>query len=295
MIDFELDSTASHIAFDGVNYPVLNSSQRLELHVVAEKMNLEHESVGEAEQRFLTVSKKYGIPRGIHLVLVEYFHADTFFGLKGAMVDAVASKYERWLHPSVVAKRNQRDGAHHHITIISAASITKLTDTIDPPTLFAKLTSAVTDSWTDIGLGSVSAPITPSEAEQDTLAHQNSHPTLPPKAFFAIVDWPAASRFLEEVGAEPQTFHITLGFQLNDIHNVPKNIDTKIDESDLPSIAHLEAHSAPKKTKKATPNKSPKRAPTAKPTTPKQDDSTTNAAEKPEDKPSSSSDRAEEP
>ena len=252
LLSFLADPNAFQLVFNGSEAPILNSWMRQEVHKVAERLELSHESIGEGEFRCLMVSKRFGVPRGDGLLLVEYFYADTYFGIKGAMVDAVAEKYKTWLHPSVWAKREARDGPHHHITILSAASIAQLSDISPPASLFSQLQQAVSDSWCDKGLGMV-------KDEQGNAT------------FFVIIDWPSASEYLLSIGAEPQTFHITLGFQLNDIHNVPKSIQSQIAEKDLPSVYSMEAIDTAKSLSKKS-SKASKVAKASSKSTPKNSD-----------------------
>lgn len=240
MVSFKTDPYAVTLSYDGVQAPKANSAQRVVLHERAEALNLCHESIGKGELRILILSKPWPVERGDKQVLPEYFVASTYIGLKGAMVERVAEKYGRYLTESVKEKRKARDGPLHHITILAASSLSSLLDYHDPEALFSRLAREVSDDWTPAGLGMAS----------------NSDGLL---SFFVICLWPSASLFLHSIRAPPQSFHITLGFQLNDVHGVEKNLLTLVPPSDLASLALLEAlpepkkPTNPKKSKKATP------------------------------------------
>jgi len=102
--------------------------------------------------------------------------------------------------------RNQklRDRGKHHITIINPSEFGKLEsqgikiDNNDLPVGRPKL----------LGLGMA-------QKKENT-------------AYYIIVDFIEANRFRESFGLEPRDFHITLAFKNGDVHEVPKDISTKI-------------------------------------------------------------------
>ena len=52
--------------------------------------------------------------------------------------------------------------------------------------------------------------------------------------FFVAVAWPSAAAFRAACGLEPRDFHITVGFRVKDLHQVPKGSETVVvDFADL--------------------------------------------------------------
>ena len=220
------------LAFDGKDAPNPGSSaKRQKLHALAERLELYHESMGKGEERSLILSKNR--PQKVEnrdvYDMVEYYYCDTYYGLKGPYVDWVAERAAANLDESVTARRKSRDGPHHHITVISTKTIADLPPELTPELLFDKLTS-VPDDWQSVGIGTV---------QNEEGLH----------AIFLVLSWPSASLFLAQHNLPPQNFHITLGFQRDDIHNVVKDESTLV--SDMALLKSLVAIPPPsKQTKK---------------------------------------------
>ena len=47
---------------------------------------------------------------------------------------------------------------------------------------------------------------------------------LPEKVVFAVLDWEAAQAYRVSHGLERKDFHVTVAFEKDDIHNIPKNL-----------------------------------------------------------------------
>lgn len=51
------------------------------------------------------------------------------------------------------------------------------------------------------------------------------------EAYFRVIEWESANRFLERCGLGRKDFHVTVGFKNKDIHNVSKNAHTLVARS----------------------------------------------------------------
>lgn len=232
---FLRNSEIAVLTFDGKDAPLLTPPVRAKVHKVCDQLQVFHESIGKGENRFLVVSKQtptFQPSTGLHVVQ-EYLYCDTYYAIKGPLVDAVARHYTPLLAPSVLEKRQKRDGVHHHITV---AFIRDLVETeLSAESVFEKL-QVVPDDWEPRGVGLV--------------RNDKNH-----AAIFVLVHWPAATALLKELGLPEQHFHITLGFQHEDIHTVPKTAETLVSDELLPSLRAIEA---------IEPEPSPKKTPTKK-------------------------------
>ena len=48
------------------------------------------------------------------------------------------------------------------------------------------------------------------------------------EAYFVLVDWPSANEWRKEMGLGEKDFHITVGYQYNDVHSKAKDRSTLI-------------------------------------------------------------------
>jgi hypothetical protein len=103
--------------------------------------------------------------------------------------------------------RNQktRDRGKHHITIISPGEFGKL------ESQGIKITNA------DLPVGAPKLMGLGMATKKENMA------------YYIIVDFPEGNIFRESLGLPPKDFHITLAYKGNDVHEVPKGIETKID------------------------------------------------------------------
>ena len=49
-------------------------------------------------------------------------------------------------------------------------------------------------------------------------------------AYFVVVDWPEMQNVRHNIGLNDKDFHVTLGFKIKDIHGIPKDNSTLINE-----------------------------------------------------------------
>lgn len=277
---FATKRSASTLSLDGVSAPTPSSSVRAQLHPIAEQFNLDHESLGSGEGRFLTLSQRIPIPvANGSFVIHEYLFCDVYIGLRGPHVNRVAKHYGEHLHESVRRRREERDGAdaHHHITVANAKALQGIPPELTVEQVFDRL-KGVPDDWKPVGLGSV--------------RNESGH-----HAFFVVLSWPSMTQTLAELGIPDQHFHITLGFQADDIHNLPKDETSLV--TDFSKIKLIEAipkasspssksSKAPKGKKVAAPKPSPtKKSTTSSPSSDTESDS--NSDSDSEETPSSSS------
>lgn len=74
--------------------------------------------------------------------------------------------------------------------------------------LLTIVSELVLDDWKDLGLGTVK---------------KDSN-----EVYFKVLEWQSANEFRQKLGLQPKDFHITVGFSINDIHNVSKDKSTLI-------------------------------------------------------------------
>ncbi len=192
----------------------LNSEERKEVHRIAEALGLGHDSSGQGEQRVMVLSKPTGWGLSDSMVFQGYV------GLIGDSVDCAAAVFAAKVPEPARAKRAERDGVTHHITMASRKEVAelakkagekKVTREVASDTLRSMEEDGLANDWVAAGLGSV------------TVADN--------QCWFVVVDWPAANKWRQKMGLTPATFHITLGFVVSDVHVVPKDAATIIEKS----------------------------------------------------------------
>jgi hypothetical protein len=141
----------------------------------------------------------------------------------------------------VVEKKRARDGSHYHITLASRKALVALPEEKTVDSVFEQMSSSLVDDWMPLGIGKV----------------QNAEGF---HAFFVVLSWPSATQLLSQASLPEQYFHITLGFQQDDVHNVPKDASTLVSESELDSLKSLEAViPQPSAKKSSTKGRTPKK------------------------------------
>jgi adenylate kinase family enzyme len=121
--------------------------------------------------------------------------------IKYSAIEQYLHKYSVKIPETFAKSRDARDGNEYHMTIVSPSELNKKIE--------YNLTD-LNDKITVLGLGK----------NDDT--------------FYLICNYPAGDRFRSSLNLEPMDFHITLGFNQKDNHEVNKNIKTLIDvEPDL--------------------------------------------------------------
>ena len=153
-----------------------------------------------------------------------------YIGAFGPTVDASAESDAKSVPSEYIQKRIKRDGPINHITLLSRDEIdhlikiknewiSKFDGILDKEQaekwtpreqLVRIVAEVVTDDWEDLGLGQV-------------IQGKNA-------AWFKVIEWKSAAEFRKKLGLTEKDFHITIGFILNDIHNVEKNKDTLVNK-----------------------------------------------------------------
>ena len=124
---------------------------------------------------------------------------------------------------SWVQQRQNRDGSHSHMTLLSKVDLQLLAQNVEQKIWPGGVLPSATDmsgiaaavvallgkarfawDWVDVGTG------TCKDASGE--------------ATFRVVLWPAATCLREKLGLPPKDFHITLGFQGNDVHSKSKGL-----------------------------------------------------------------------
>lgn len=141
----------------------------------------------------------------------------------GDAVEQASSRGFAAVPGSWVQQREKRDGAQHHLTLLSKVDLQQLSQRMAdgaswcqevPPdadmTGIAKAAAALlgkmscTWDWVDVGTGSC----------KDATG----------EASFRVVLWPAAAAWRERLELPPKDFHITLGFHDADVHSKSKGV-----------------------------------------------------------------------
>tara|TARA_Y100000034_G_scaffold28883_2_gene34743 strand:- start:14358 stop:14930 length:573 start_codon:yes stop_codon:yes gene_type:complete len=122
-------------------------------------------------------------------------------------------------------KKFERDGHEWHITIISAIELNNVIRNIKAKNqelskkqvkkqiknkIISNIKENVRTTPTYKGVGAVK--------EEDNIA------------YFVVVDWPEMQNVRHSIKLPSKDFHVTLGFKNNDIHGIPKDKSTLINE-----------------------------------------------------------------
>jgi len=101
----------------------LHGSDRALMHRAAEERGLEHETIGHGAHRHLYITKPYSEKEADQLYLV--IRCGHLF-IEGVPVDDAGRQYVPDLDDTWRRKREERDGMHHHITLIHGGAIDTL-------------------------------------------------------------------------------------------------------------------------------------------------------------------------
>ncbi|CEO97752.1 Uncharacterized protein PBTT_04855 [Plasmodiophora brassicae] len=190
----------------------LTSSERKRAHVIAEDLGLLHFSCRDGrKQRVLYISDRSSLsgPSG---TLYDCIVARAYIGVEGPRVQACGERHVSSIPASWAKARGTRDGPLYHITLIGKNELRGLAQAegVDVDVVIDRILEAcrrvVHDNgnctWQDQGMGTVT---------QDGNA-----------CAYRILDWPLGDRIRAELGLPRADFHITLGFQPNDVHDGPR-------------------------------------------------------------------------
>ena len=193
--------------------PGLSNEERKVVHRLAEEAGIGHESKGEGGDRKIVLSKS---KEKENFEISDDIICKGYLCLQGVSVDCAAAKYIEKVPPSWVAHRQKRDGSHHHITILSRKEMETLAIQRNEKKVSKAFLTEIIESiekhvqndWRVVGLGRVQ------EEENETL--------------FLVLDWESMNHWKTKIMnmKERSYFHITLGFQVKDIHGVPKDRTT---------------------------------------------------------------------
>eukprot|EP01112_Ceratiomyxa_fruticulosa_P015177 TRINITY_DN4437_c0_g2_i2.p1 TRINITY_DN4437_c0_g2~~TRINITY_DN4437_c0_g2_i2.p1 ORF type:complete len:206 (+),score=36.11 TRINITY_DN4437_c0_g2_i2:121-738(+) len=86
LFTFKFESTEKELLFP----TSLSSKQRKLVHTISESLNLEHNSFGLNENRYIAVSRKGVDKEGDDNTISEFYHIKGYIGLSGMAVSAVA-------------------------------------------------------------------------------------------------------------------------------------------------------------------------------------------------------------
>lgn len=198
-----------------MSLPNLSAAERAIAHRVADDLGLEHVSKGEGAKRYLFLKKKERGEDGAASASEDTLMWKGYVGLQGPTVDYYASQYLSRVDPDWQAMRRDRDGAEHHITLVSRAELeglalattgAKKVDKSFVSDLLWQFVCDVKNDWAVVGFGGIS--------QVDTQVR------------YVVVDWPSANLWRQSVGLNKAHFHITLGFSKCDVHDVPKDKST---------------------------------------------------------------------
>lgn len=186
-----------------------------------------HDSQGKGPNRHIVVSNEK--PKDNQTTQSEGFTEYLFFtgyiGLKGSTVEYSANRWKHKVDEDYIKKREQRDGEHHHITLVNKKELEsiveklKIEDSVKyssinfkhiASTLMKDISNQVKNDWIEKGLGKL--------VDQDN------------EAFFVVVSWESLNNWRKARGLAPRDFHITLGFKTADIHDKPKDESSLIDK-----------------------------------------------------------------
>jgi hypothetical protein len=216
---------ASEVAFaEGVS-----REDRRTVHEVAQSLGLESQSFGYGKQRRLFVHKPQLLVDVANRRWCDRLVARYYLGLEGPGVDAAALRPCAHVTDAERARRAERDGDHHHITLVSRPECEWLAQQPGPwhgkqpaellSELVRRAAQTLRNDWRDLGVGRV--------VEANKFAKAG-----PPNwAVFRIVAWESANAFRRAIGLPPADFHITLGFARDDIHGVRKDLSTRLDDA----------------------------------------------------------------
>ena len=124
---------------------------------------------------------------------------------------ALAADAATHVPPHARLARDRRDGAGcYHVTVATCAEWRALCEAHGEGALVAQATAVATDGLRLGGVGS---------------ARRGAA-----QCWFLVAEWAAARAWREAHGLAPRDFHVTLGFEEQDLHGVPKDGTTLLDK-----------------------------------------------------------------
>jgi hypothetical protein len=211
----------------------LSSTQRKEIHAVCESMTgLESFSHGYGLVRSVSVSKpELLLDRAGNAAYECLVERGGCLYLEGPIVDAAAQRAHSIVpDPAYLKKRAERDGLHHHITILHSSHMDKIRNehpdfkNMSPETAIKRMIDTmavrVQNNWRPVSVGCI------------TESDGNS-------VYFVIVDWDSMQTLRTQyLKLDAADFHITFGFKSKDVHgpNVQKNRSTSLPVDKQPAI-----------------------------------------------------------
>lgn len=205
--------------------------QRKMVHAVADALGLYHFSVGEGRRRVAAVSRRFA---SLHPVCVR-----DHVSVVGREVEQTAARFVHLVPSAARARRTQVREARHHITLLTREEMCavcsddsgapeppppqRLVDAIE----HCLLASQPPPPPSSPSSSSSSTPLPPASASYTALgvgqARQGDNCT-----YFVVLRWPAADALRAALHLPPHDFHITLGFDDCDIHDVDKGASTLV-------------------------------------------------------------------
>jgi Methyltransferase domain len=183
------------------------------VHAVADSLGLHHCSLGTGRERCVVVSRTSVWP----------LFFQSYVGYGGEWVARSAQTLLSCGHvPAACAEmRNlSRSSRAHHITLVSAKEMGKIPTGLkrDWQALLGMIREVLNGKSGPVlvGLGCVAAEqLEGADVVDGSKVEQN-------EAYYGVVEWPAADEARHQLGLPVHDFHITVGFRVKDIHNVPK-------------------------------------------------------------------------
>lgn len=190
--------------------PASGRRRRKVVHAVADMLGLTHESVGKGVDRVVVVRRTPHWP--------VYF--ESYIGISGPRVVDICDSLSRVIPKAYVERRVALRGVPVHLTLVGPLEISQLPEKYkkDRVSCAREAFEALKGtSFQILGVGRV-IDIKPVVIGAEDNGNNET--------MFAVVLWPEAQKWRRSLGLGDKDFHITLGFQKSDIHNVPKDAST---------------------------------------------------------------------
>lgn len=201
------DVCAPSSSGEAVFHGAQGSRRRKLVHAVAGSLGLHHESVGHGPERHVVVRRSADWP--------FYFHG--YLAFSGPWATSVARLLADVPASHALRRAETRGDRAPHITLVTAKEVRLLPGGMKYNTglLLSTARRRLVNSVPKlVGLGRV---VDAKDSDND--------------AYFAVVEWPEAWSFRNELRLPTVDFHITLGFAKTDIHNVRKDSSTLLETS----------------------------------------------------------------
>lgn len=186
-------------------------------------------------RRFVEVQGEF-VERAAHVYLgndeSQTANADASTVCASSVVDAAGSSSVVCVPLELRAKRRERDGALHHITIVTADEVKTLAggDEERVEAYSLQLMNQIADAY---ALVAAAVIVECDEQEKDSSGTSSSTccdwralglgraatEDGSNEALFVVVDWPSMNAVRTGLGLAPRDFHITLGYTKWDIHD----------------------------------------------------------------------------